>query len=311
MPVTITIFALGIILLLLSTQFFIKKAEHISVTLKLSPLIIGLTVVSIGTSLPELMVSIIAVFRGDVGLATGNIIGSNIINVFLVFAVGIISGKLRVGTTKTQRNIFMMSGLTGLFLLLYFLGISNVISSVVLISCALIVTFSEYVWGVNGRNHEDAKIKRKTKVDKFTSGDIFKLSGSLTGVVVGGIMTVTSVEQLSVLIGFSTTVLGLSITAIATSLPELMTTIFSQQDHEEKITIGNIIGSNIYNLALIGGIILFFSSWKIITTYEIVMLILATIGFTLIVVINKGKIIPKYTGFILLILFAVYLYFLR
>jgi cation:H+ antiporter len=310
MELSITLFVIGAILLLISTRVFIKLAERISALLKLSPLIIGLTVVSIGTSLPELTVSTIAALRGDVGLAMGNLIGSNIINVFLVLGVGILVGKLRVGTTKTQRNIYIMTGITGLFLLMYVFGTPSIIAGIILLLLALIVTFGEYVWGVSGRNYEDAKMYSKRKYGRFSLVDVSTLSGALAGVVAGGILTVTSVEQLSALLGFSTTILGLSITAIATSLPELLTTIFSQRDHQEKITIGNLIGSNICNLALIGGLVLLLSSWKIITAYEICMLIMATFAFAVIVMTNKGKVIPKYTGFLLLSLFIAYIYFL-
>ncbi|HCM81927.1 MAG: hypothetical protein UW22_C0077G0007 [Candidatus Gottesmanbacteria bacterium GW2011_GWB1_44_11c] len=311
MELSITLFIIGAIVLLVSTQVFIKLAERISVSLRLSPLIIGLTVVSIGTSLPELTVSTIAAIRGDVGLAMGNLIGSNIVNVFLVLGVGILVGKLRVGTTKTQRNIYMMSGIAGLFLLLYLLGLPHIIAGGILLATALMVTFDEYIRGVSGRTHEDAKMFAKRKYGRFTIVDIGKLAAALFGVVVGGILTVTSVEQLSVLLGFSMTILGLSITAITTSLPELLTTIFSEEDHEEKITIGNLIGSNIYNLALIGGIVLLFSSWEIITAYEIRMLTIATLAFVVVVVANKGKVIPKFTGLLLLFLFILYIYFLR
>ena len=203
-----------------------------------------------------------------------------------------------------------MTGITALFLLMYALGISSFIAGVILLSLALIITLREYSWGVIGRKHEDAKLFTKRKNSRFLMSDVGKLAGSLVGVVAGGTMTVGSVEQLSVLLGFSTTILGLSITAIVTSLPELLTTIFSQEDHEEKITIGNLIGSNIYNLELIGGIVLLFSSWKIITAYEIIMLTVATLAFAAVVVVNKGKVIPKYTGFLLLSLFVVYIYFL-
>lgn len=311
MELSIILFIIGAIVLLVSTQAFLKLAERISASLKLSPLIIGLTVVSIGTSLPELTVSTIAAIRGDMGLAMGNIVGSNIVNVFLVLGVGILAGRLRIGTTKTQRNIYIMSGITALFLLMYAMGISSIIAGFILLSLALIVTICEYTWGVSGRKHEDAKLFTKRKNSRFSMSDVGTLTCALIGVVAGGTMTVSSVEQLSALLGFSTTVLGLSITAIVTSLPELLTTIFSQEDHEEKITIGNLIGSNIYNLALIGGIVLLFSSWKIITTYEILMLTVATLAFAVVVVANKGKVIPKYAGFLLLSLCIAYIYFLK
>lgn len=311
MLIALVLFIFGIVLLLLSTQFFIKLAERISTSLKMSSLVIGLTVVSIGTSLPELVVSVVAVANHDAGLAMGNIIGSNIVNVFLVFAVGILTGKLRVGTIKTQRNIYIMAGITGLFLLLYFFGVSSRMAGAILLFFALLITLEQYAWGVNGRSHEDGQSYKRMGRASFQRIDIGKLFFVLVGIVLGGIITVSSVEQLSSLLGLSTTLLGLSITAIATSIPELMTTIFSQKNHEEKITIGNIIGSNIYNLALVGGILLFFSSWKIMTAYEIFMLITSTLSFTAVVILNKGGNIPKYIGMFLFCLFIAYIYFLR
>ena len=179
MELSITLFIIGAIVLLVSTQAFIKLAERISVSLRLSPLIIGLTVVSIGTSLPELTVSTIAAIRGDVGLAMGNLIGSNIVNVFLVLGVGILVGKLRVGTTKTQRNIYMMSGIAGLFLLLYLLGLPHIIAGGILLATALMVTFDEYIRGVSGRTHEDAKMFAKRKYGRVTILEIGKLDGAL------------------------------------------------------------------------------------------------------------------------------------
>ena len=311
MELSVTLLVIGAIVLLVSTQVFIKQAERISVSLKLSPLIIGLTVVSIGTSLPELTVSTVAAIQGDMGLAIGNLIGSNIANVFLVLGVGILAGKIRVGTTKTQRNIYIMTGITGLFLLTYAMGISSFIAGCMLLGAAAIVTINEYAWGVSGRKHEDAKLFTKRKTIRFSMGDVAKLAGALIGVVAGGLLTVNSVEHLSLLLGLSTTILGLSITAVVTSFPELLTTIFSEKDGEAKITIGNLIGSNIYNLALIGGIVLLFSSWKFITAYETIMLIAATLAFVLVVVGNKGKVIPKYAGMVLITLFFAYIYFLR
>ncbi len=311
MLTALLLFTFGIILLLLSTQFFIKLAERISTSLKMSSLVIGLTVVSIGTSLPEFVVSVVAIANNDAGLAMGNIIGSNIVNVFLVFAVGILTGKLRVGTTKTQRNAYIMVGITGLFLFLYFSGLSSRTGGIILLFVAILITLEQYVWGINGRNHEDGQSYKRMGTASFQRIDIGKLFFVLVGIVLGGIVTVSSIEKLSSLLGLSTTLLGLSITAIATSIPELMTTIFSQKNHEEKITIGNIIGSNIYNLALIGGILLFFSSWKIMTVYEIFMLTIATLLFTAVVIVSKGKNIPKYMGVFLLCLFIAYIYFLK
>ncbi len=311
MQMSIALFLLGILLLLVSTQQLIKFAERLSGVVHLSPLIIGLTLVSIGTSLPELVVSGLAILRGDAGLATGNIIGSNIVNVLLVLGIGILSGNLKVGTTKTQKNIFIMLGTTVLFLLLYFFKIPGYIAGSILLIISLFIIREEYLLGVNGRTHEDAKsyVRRQNRVSFSQLGAM--IASSLVGVVAGGWLTVSAVEQLSVLLGYSTTILGLSITAIATSLPELLTTIFSQRDHQNKIVIGNLIGSNIFNLTLIGGMLLLFSPWNIISKYEITMLSITTLIFVSIIIKNNGKVIPRKLGLLLLGLFLGYLYFLR
>ena len=122
-------------------------------------------------------------------------------------------------------------------------------------------------------------------------------------------MVVSSIEAISILSGISTTILGLTLTAVATSLPELLTTIFSQEDNQEKITVGNIIGSNIYNLLLVGGIVMLFPSTTVIAIKEWVWLAISTIGFVLILRYYSGKRPPKWIGVILIFLFLIYLFF--
>src|SRR3990167_4494747 len=123
------------------------KRENISKSFRVSPLIIGVTIVALGTSLPELAVSTVAILKHDVGLAFGNIIGSNIANILLVFPVGILLGKLRVGTTKTQKNALLVLLVTGLFALLHFLHFPPFFSGLLLTSLSLITTVLQYHWG--------------------------------------------------------------------------------------------------------------------------------------------------------------------
>lgn len=298
----------GVLLLLLSTQIFIKEAEKMSAFLRMSPLIVGLTVVSLGTSLPELVISLLALVSRDPGLALANIIGSNIINVFLILGTGILVGKLRIGTTKTQRNIFLYAVLILVFMVFNFIRPSAVFCGAILLFFSLVFTFEQYMWGVKGRNCEDIKYCSQ-KPTWFSFFDFEQIILVLIGIIVGGILTVSSVEQLATFWNLSTTPLGLSVTAIATSLPELLTTIFSQKNQEEKITIGNILGSNVYNLALIGGIILFFSSWQAITSFEITSLFLSALVFFAITFQYRGKVVPRFFGLILLVFFGLYILF--
>jgi len=300
-------FGIGLVILLFSTQKLVRLAEKVSRIFRISPLIVGITVVAIGTSLPELAVSLISIARHDVGLAMGNIIGSNIVNVLMVLPVGLFIGKLRIGTTKTQRNALILLGVTLIFFLTQFTGTGKAISGVFLIGLAVVISVIEYRLAVFGRTHEDLKRFKGLRNGKLGwSAILFGLLFVL-GIIGGGILIVDSVEKISLLTGISTTVLGLTLTAVATSLPELLTTIFSQEDHEEKITVGNILGSNIYNLLLVGGIISLFPLTAVIQTKEWIWLAITTIGFVYVLKHYKGQKPPRKIGAVLLLLFVIYL----
>jgi len=308
---SLALFIVGVLVLLYSTEIFIRIAVRLSARLRISPLIVGTTIVSLGTSIPELAVSGIAAANNDPGLAIGNIVGSNIVNITLVLPIGILIGKLRIGTTKTQRNALLLLAVTALFALPIIPAIPLLSSGMLLLALAAIVTIGEYRWGVIGRNHEDAVRFHSKKNHHPHSVKLALLVCSLTGIVLGGYMTVIAVESIARLSGYSTTILGLSLAAIATSLPELLATIVSQEEHQAKITIGNIIGSNVYNILLIGGIVRLFSSPQPIPAIEWLFLLVATTGFIVIIRYFSGKAIPKWVGAALLGLFAVFLFTLR
>lgn len=300
-------FGIGVGMLLLATHAFVRLVVRISRGLKLSPLVIGATVVAVGTSLPELVVSGASLIKGDAGLAWGNIVGSNIVNVLLVLPVGILLGKLRIGTTKTQRNIWVLLGATAVFGILQMWGRSGVVAGLVLLGLAVAVTVEEYLWGVSGRDHEDAKRFNHKKVQKLIVGDWVGLLVTLVVIAVGGVVTVGAVEGISLATGYSTTILGLTLTAVVTSLPELLTTIFAQEEHQAKVTIGDLVGSNVYNLLLIGGIITLFSVPQALALREAVWLGLTTALFGLILHRFSGKSVPRWVGVGLVVLLGVYL----
>lgn len=303
-------FVFGVVLLLFSTHTFVKLAVKISRIVRISPLIIGTTIVALGTSLPELAVSTIASVKHDSGLAIGNIIGSNIANILMVLPVGILIGKLRIGTNKTQQIALLTLGVTILYILLHIIQFPPLLSGVVLIAIALLITAGEYELGLFGRDHEDARRLKNHKREKLFGREVISFILLIIGIIVGGVFIVSSVESMSVITGISTTVFGLSLTAIVTSLPELLTTIFSQEENQGKITIGNIIGSNIYNLLFIGGLIMIFSPISQLFFRDWLMLVAATVCFVLILRYYSGKLVPKRIGVSLLLLFLVYLFVL-
>lgn len=300
-------FLLGLAILLVSTQQLVKLAEKMSRYFRVSPLIVGITVVALGTSLPELVVSVISIIKGDVGLAIGNIIGSNIINVLMVLPVGIFVGKLRIGTTKTQRNAWILLMATLLFYFSQTLNIPKVGVGLSLITLALMISWLEYRLGVLGRDHEDLKQPKALKNESWKAGSLAMIPFLLLGMVAGGYLVVNAVETISLLSGISTTVLGLTLTAVATSLPELLTTIFSQEDHQEKLTVGNIIGSNLYNLLLIGGVITLFPGTSTISTKEWLWLALTTAVFVWVLRRYRGRRPSRWIGVVLLSLFLAFI----
>jgi len=300
-------FIIGIVLLLFSTQKLVKLAERMSQVIRISPFVIGATLVALGTSLPELIVSAISAYRGDIGLAMGNIIGSNIMNILMVFPVGIFSGKLRIGTRKTQQNVLIMLGATMIFFSTQFINVPKSTSGLFLIGLAALFSIVEYRLGVLGRDYEDSKKFKTMKSRSLDLTTIFFVPILLIGIIAGGFLVVDSVEMISKISGISTTILGLTLTAIATSLPELLTTLFSQEDNQEKLTIGNIIGSNVYNLLFVGGIILLFPSRFVVPLKDWIWLIGASFGFAVILSHYSGKKPSRWIGLGLIILLFIYL----
>lgn len=300
-------FVIGLIILLFSTHKLVGLAKNVSRILRISPLIVGVTIVAIGTSLPELAVSLVSMVKNDMGLAMGTIIGSNIVNVLMVLPVGLFIGKLRIGTTKTQRNALILLGITGIFFVTQHVGSFKPLSGMSLVGLAVIISVMEYQLGIFGRTHEDIKQFKSIRSKKISLNLVIGVILLIFGIIGGSVLIVNSVEGISLLSGISTTILGLTITAVATSLPELLITIFSQEEYQEKITVGNILGSNIYNLLLIGGIISMFPSATIVQTKEWVWLAVVTVGFVGILRYYKGQKPPRLIGMVLILLFIVYL----
>lgn len=307
-------FLLGITLLLFSTHTLVKLAEKISRSLSVSPLIIGTTLVALGTSLPELTVSVLASLKHDAGLALGSIIGSNIANIFLVLPVGIFIGRLGIHSTKTQRNALLLLGVTLLFILLQQFSLPAIFPGLLLLTLALLVTFGEYHFGVLGKTCLPAgrpKVEKLLKEDERGKISLQKIPSVLLaalGIIAGGVLVVRSIENIAFITGLSTTILGLSLAAIATSLPELMATVFAQEDRQEEITLGDIIGSNIYNLLFVGGVVTLFSPAAAIPRQSWAWLIIATLCFVFILRYFSGKTVPKFIGLSLFVFLGIYLW---
>ena len=313
-------FSVGLIVMLLSAQVFLNITQELSVKWNFSPLFISLVIVALGTNLPELTVTLASLNNSDPGLAMGNIVGSSIANVTLILGISIFFGNIRVGTTKTPKNAVILLLLTSLFSVLMLSSVHVPYQVILLLLAVVFAITYEYLLALNGRLHEDkkllkliAKINQKRKYKPKLVYLVLFL-GSLIGLAVGGQVTVTAVEDLSLVFNLSTTVLGLTLTAIATSLPELLLSVIATNKKENKVVLGTLIGSNIFNLSLFPAIILFstigFKIKKFITIKEVFFLLLVTVLFYTILKKYQGKVIAKKLGLLLILLFPLFTFFI-
>jgi len=296
------------LLLVWSSGLLIKQTQELSYRLRLSKLFISLVLIALGTSLPELTVSSVAMSLNDPGLALSGIIGSNITNVTLILGIAILINRFRVGTTKTQQNAWLLIFVTGLFVVLYMLPISVSAIGLLLIGVAIGTIVWQYVKAVQGRTNEDKLFF--VHIPKYHVS-VWKVVGKtfvgLVALVVSGSLLVISIEHISQILNISTTILGMTMVALATSLPELVSTVIAQKQGEEKIVMGNLLGSNIYNLAFIGGVMSLNLPYPIKFGLGAGILVVATLVFFWIVKVWKGRHVPKVVGIGLVLGYVVYL----
>ena len=244
------IFALSLIGLVFSANFLVSSAKKLSALLKLSPLIIGATAVALGTSMPELSIAISSIVQKVPSLSMGDIIGSSIANVCIILGISILFFPIRVGTEKTQRNNLILLLLTASFISMFFIPL-NIRKFLVfgLLSFYIVFLIMEFVWGQEGRKHEDKKaIEKMEKVKGLPIKYILNMLLAFGGLILSGKFLVSSAVGISTVLGLESEIIGLTIIAIGTSLPELSTSIISGSNDEDKLLVGDIQGSNIFNL---------------------------------------------------------------
>ena len=306
-------FALGVVILLLSSHTFLQIIQSLAAKWKFSPLLISLVVVGLGTSLPELMVTISAISQNDIGLTLGNLVGSSVVNISLIFGLSILAGTVKIGNNKTQKNSLIMIFTTTLFVVLRFSALSNFIQAILLLSGLILALSYDYILAVNGRHHED-----RTLLSKITKEEekhrhyppivvIILLIASTIGLMTGGSIIVSAAESLAYAWQISTSVVGLTILSVATTMPELITILIAEREKEDKVVVGTLIGSNIFNLTLFPTIILFGSKLKYtLPLIELLYLLLATFVFVWVIFHFRHHNIPHKVGLGLVLLFLIF-----
>ncbi len=247
----------GLVLLLVAGDMLVRGAVNLSLRLGIPALIVSLTVVAFGTSAPELLVSISAIFDGVPGLALGNVVGSNTANVLLVLGVPALISTLHVIDNSTRASYLQMIGATVVFILLAFRGKFDWIAGIVLLA-ALFSMIGHAVY--EARCHRAAQ--RELDLEEVEGADPdmpwIKIAGfliaGLIGLPLGANILVESSTNIARDFGVSETVIGLTLVALGTSLPELATTVMAALRKQADVAFGNVIGSNMFNLLGIIGV---------------------------------------------------------
>ncbi|MDO5780599.1 MAG: calcium/sodium antiporter [Clostridium sp.] len=314
----------GFFLLIKGADIFVSGASNISKKLGIPSVIVGLTIVSLGTSAPELAVSAISSLEGSNEIAVGNVLGSNLFNTLMVLGVTTIIMALTIKKSEVKRDFSINILVTLLLLLLTFTnlldGRDNYISRldgiVLLIGCISYITYlilsvkkgkasSESV-------QEELALESTNEISVFKS--IFKLVIGVVGIVIGGQIVVDSATSIATSLGMSEKLVGLTIVAIGTSLPELVTSVVAAIKGEEDIALGNILGSNIFNILLIIGLSSAISPIAVSSNliFDFVFLIVVTLIIGIMILVNKSdeKRFDKKEGIILVVLYAIYMIYI-
>jgi len=301
-------FFVGLSFLLLGAVGVVNSAVAIAHKIRISPLVIGITAVALGTSLPEITVSFFGGIDKAPHLALGNIIGSNIANIGLILGASVLLDRIRVGTHKTQSNMIVYLLLSIVTSFILFTGNLTATVGLTAIGMGFVLLLWQVRGGMRGVIAEDKDLvrhMRKTHNNQFILFLLFIVS--LAGLTIGGKLLVDNGVIMAAIFNIPQTVIGITIVAIGTSLPELAVSIIGLIKHEEKLVVGNILGSNIFNILFGGGILGLYSVGSFDNNFTLLFFLIFSLAFSAILYIFRGKVIPRYVGGLFFMLYIGYL----
>lgn len=299
---------IGFILLIVSADVLVDGASGVAKKFHIPEIIIGLTIVSIGTSMPELFVSVTSALEGYSDMAIGNIIGSNLSNLLLILGLSAIIKPVIFQKETRLYEIPMCLFFTGIFMM--FCNTQNTISRMeAIILLILFIMFLGYtIWmgkresGNNLNNVEDNKKYNTIK-------NIIYIVLGIIGLKVGGDLTVNNAVNVANHFNISEKIISLTILAIGTSLPELVTSVTAAIKGNSDIAIGNIIGSNIFNILLIIGVSAIIKPiiYNVTYNFDLIILLVSTIILALFPIIPPKNKMSRANGVIYFLMYVVYL----
>ena len=290
----------GLVVLAKAADMFVDGAVGLSVRWGVSPVLIGAVVIGLGTSVPELLVSVLAAARGDAALGIGNIVGSNVANLSLVLGVAALITPLAVDASVLRREAPMSFFAVGAFALALQNGLSRLEGVLLLLGLAAAIVVIVRSAG-SGTNAELVDEVEEFAPPPSRRGIAVTLVG-LVGTTLGAQLLVTGAVDLATEAGLSEGFVGVTLVAIGTSLPELVTAASAARRGEDELIIGNVLGSNLFNSLLVGGAIALIAPGQIddlrlVTAGAIAMTVVALVAWLL---MSRGRRITRSESALLL-----------
>lgn len=247
--IQVVLLLVGFVFLIKGSDFFVDGASSVASLLKIPTIIVGLTIVALGTSAPEAAVSITSSLTGSNAMAVSNVIGSNMFNILMVIGVSALLSDLVMEKSVLEKDLPFLVGITILWAAFIIIGwdITNIEGIILLTIMVIYIIFLI-------RSTKKSEGSNEVEKPKFSlPKSIILILVGLAGIILGGDLVVDSASAIAIAFGMSETLVGLTIVAIGTSLPELVTSITALKKGENQLVIGNVIGSNIFNILFVLG----------------------------------------------------------
>lgn len=313
--ITYILFIMGFFILIKGADLLVDGSASIAKKLRISSIVIGLTIVAFGTSAPEFIVNVYASINGNSGIAIGNILGSNIANILLILGISAIIYPVTAKRNTVLKEIpfsllaIIILGLMANDMLIdggTFSGLTR-IDGLVLI--AFLAIFLYYTFGIT--KSADDIVEDEIKVFSYTKAILFIILG-LIGLVVGGKWIVDGAVKIAELYNVSQSLIGLTIVAVGTSLPELATSAVAAYKKQSDIAIGNVVGSNIFNIFWILGASAIIRPLPFSTNLngDILMTIFASVLLFLVMFVGQKRVIQKWQGVFMVTAYLAYVVYL-
>ncbi|PYZ97001.1 sodium:proton exchanger [Alteribacter lacisalsi] len=307
----------GFLLLIKGAGYFVDGASNIAVLLKVSPLVIGLTIMAFGTGAPEATVSIVAALKGSADVAVGNVVGSNLINVTMVVGLTAVIAPITVKNDTIRKEIpFALLASVALLIFIsdpYLEGaVETFISRGEGITLLLFfVVFMYYILEAARHNRDQSygPPPNDTSASGWTK-QILLTAGGLAAIIFGGELVVRNALEIAYRFGISETLAGLTIVAIGTALPEFATCIAAALKGKSEIAIGNIIGSNIFNTFFVIGLSALILPLQVDPRLIFDVIVMTVMTVVLLIFSRTNYAVGKYEGSILSVIYLAYLIFI-